>query len=208
MPVDLESLLDPAHSALVLQEVQNGVVGTPSVLPALAEAAAAVDLVPHCAALARAARAAGVPVFHCTAATRADGKGANRNARLFLGVRNAPLKLSPGTVAVEVPDEIGTDPGDIVLPRHHGIGPMSGTQLDPMLRNLGVRTVVGVGVSVNVGVTNLVFDAVNLGYQVVVPRDAVAGVPPDYAQAVLDNTLHIVATLTTSAEVVRVWSRG
>ncbi len=141
-------------------------------------------------------------MFHCTAATRADGKGANRNARLFLGVRNAPLKLSPGTVAVEVPDEIGTDPGDIVLPRHHGIGPMSGTQLDPMLRNLGVRTVVGVGVSVNVGVTNLVFDAVNLGYQVVVPRDAVAGVPPDYAQAVLDNTLHIVATLTTSAEVV------
>jgi len=208
MPVDLNALLDPAHAALVLQEVQNGVVGSPSVLPALAEAAAAVDLIPHCAELARAARAAGVPVFHCTAATRADGKGANRNARLFLGVRNAPLKLSPGTEAVGVPDEIGTDPGDIVLPRHHGVGPMSGTQLDPMLRNLGVRTIVGVGVSVNVGVTNLAFDAVNLGYQVVIPRDAVAGVPVDYANAVLDNTLHIVATLTTTAEVVRVWSGG
>jgi len=208
MPVDLNALLDPAHAALVLQEVQNGVVGSPSVLPALAEAAAAVDLIPHCAELARAARAAGVPVFHCTAATRADGKGANRNARLFLGVRNAPLKLSPGTEVVGVPDEIGTDPGDIVLPRHHGVGPMSGTQLDPMLRNLGVRTIVGVGVSVNVGVTNLAFDAVNLGYQVVIPRDAVAGVPVDYANAVLDNTLHIVATLTTTAEVVRVWSGG
>jgi nicotinamidase-related amidase len=206
MPVDLDALLDPAHSALVLQEVQNGVVGSPSVLPALAEAAAAVDLVGHCAELARAARAADVPVFHCTAATRADGKGANRNARLFLGVRNAPLKLSPGTDAVGVPEAIGTDPGDIVLPRHHGIGPMSGTQLDPMLRNLGVRTIVGVGVSVNVGVTNLAFDAVNLGYQVVIPRDAVAGVPADYARAVLDNTLHIVATLTTTAEVVRIWS--
>jgi biuret amidohydrolase len=208
MPVDLDALLDPAHCALVLQEVQNGVVGSPSVLPALAEAAAAVDLIPHCAALARAARAVGVPVFHCTAATRADGKGANRNARLFLGVRNGPVKLSPGTDSVGVPTEIGVDPGDIVLPRHHGIGPMSGTQLDPMLRNLGVTTVVGVGVSVNVGVTNLAFDAVNLGYQVVIPRDAVAGVPADYAQAVLDNTLHIVATLTTTAEVVRVWSGG
>src|SRR5690349_169428 len=208
MPVDLDALLDPAHCALVLQEVQNGVVGSPSVLPALAEAAAAVDLIPHCAALARAARAVGVPVFHCTAATRADGKGANRNARLFLGVRNAPVKLSPGTDSVGVPTEIGVDPGDIVLPRHHGIGPMSGTQLDPMLRNLGVTTIVGVGVSVNVGVTNLAFDAVNLGYQVVIPRDAVAGVPADYAQAVLDNTLHIVATLTTTAEVVRVWSGG
>ena len=209
MPVDLKALLDPAHSALVLQEVQNGVVGSPSVLPALAEAAAAVDLVPHCAELARAARAArraGVPVLHCTAETRADGKGANRNARLFLGVRSAPVKLSPGTEAVRVPAEIGVDPGDIVLPRYHGIGPMSGTQLDPMLRNLGVTTVVGVGVSVNVGVTNLAFDAVNLGYQVVIPRDAVAGVPADYAQAVLDNSLHIVATLTTTAEIVKVWS--
>ena len=206
MPVDLDALLDPAHSALVLQEVQNGVVGSPSVLPALAEAAAAVDLIPHCAELARAARAVGVPVLHCTAETRADGKGANRNARLFLGVRNAPLKLSPGTDAVKVPAEIGVDPGDIVLARFHGIGPMSGTQLDPLLRNLGVTTVVGVGVSLNVGVTNLAFDAVNLGYQVVIPRDAVAGVPADYAQAVLDNTLHIVATITTTPEIVKVWS--
>jgi biuret amidohydrolase len=206
VPIDLEALLDPAHSALVLQEVQNGVVGSPSVLPALADAAAAVDLIAHCAELARAARAAGVPVLHCTAETRADGKGANRNARLFLGVRGASVTLSPGSVAVQVPAEIGVDPGDIVLARFHGIGPMSGTQLDPMLRNLGVTTVVGVGVSLNVGVTNLAFDAVNLGYQVVIPRDAVAGVPADYAQAVLDNTLHIVATITTTAEIVKVWS--
>lgn len=206
MPLDLDALLDPAHSALVLQEVQNGVVGSPSVLPALAEAAAAVGLIPHCAALARAARAAGVPVLHCTAETRDDGKGANRNARLFLGVRGGPVRLSPGSEAVQVPAEIGVDPGDIVLARYHGIGPMSGTQLDAMLRNLGVTTVVGVGVSVNVGVTNLAFDAVNLGYQMVIPRDAVAGVPADYAQAVLDNSLHIVATLTTTAEIVRIWS--
>ena len=41
-------------------------------MPALAEAAAAVDLVGNCARLARAARAAGVPVFHCTAEMRAD----------------------------------------------------------------------------------------------------------------------------------------
>ena len=62
----------------------------------------------------------------------------NRNARLFLGVAQSPVKLSPGSDAVQVPDEIGVEPGDIVLPRHHGLGPMTGTQLDPMLRNLGV----------------------------------------------------------------------
>src|SRR6476469_3333152 len=112
MPLDLAALVAPAHTALVLQEVQNGVVGSPSALPALAEAAAAVDLVGNCARLARAARAAGVPVFHCTAAMRADGKGRNRNARLFVGIEKSAVKIAPGTDAVQVPDEIGVEPGD------------------------------------------------------------------------------------------------
>ena len=81
MASDLQALVAPEHTALVLQEVQNGVVGSPSVWPALADAAAAVDLVANCARLARAARAVGVTVLHCTAETRDDGRGANRNAR-------------------------------------------------------------------------------------------------------------------------------
>jgi nicotinamidase-related amidase len=205
MPLDLVSLVAPAHTALVLQEVQNGVVGTPSVLPALAEAAAAVDLVGNCARLARAARAAGVTVVHCTAETRDDRKGANDNARLFKAVQKGAVRLSPGSASVQVPSEIGVDPADIVLPRYHGLGPMTGTQLDPILRNLGVTTIVGVGVSLNVGMTNLAFDAVNRGYQIVLPRDAVAGVPPDYADAVLAHTLNVVATLATTADVVSAW---
>ena len=206
MPVDLAALLAPAHTALVLQEVQNGVVGTPATLPALAEAAAAVGLIGNCARLAHAARAAGITVVHCTAETRDDRKGANRNARLFMGVQKSPVRLSPGSSAVQVPAEIGVDPADIVLARYHGLGPMTGTQLDPMLRNLGVTTIVGVGVSLNVGITNLAFDAVNRGYQIVLPRDAVAGVPPEYGEAVLANTLNVVATVTTTADVLQAWS--
>ena len=209
MAVELGALVAPPHTALVLQEVQNGVVGEPSALPELAEAAHSVGLVAHCAELAHAARAAGIPVVHCTAETRADLKGANRNARLFLGVRKSPVPLSPGTAAVRVPDEIGVDPGDVVLPRHHGLGPMTGTQLDPILRNLGVTTIVGVGVSVNIGMTNFAFDAVNRGYQFVMPVDAVAGIPSEYAEAVIRNTLSLVATLTTTADVLAAWqTRG
>jgi nicotinamidase-related amidase len=204
--LDLAELVAPAHTALVLQEVQNGVVGTPSALPALAEAAAAVDLIPNCARLARAARSAGVPVVHCTAETRDDGRGANRNARLFAGVKKSPVRLSPGSPAVQVPDEIGVAPEDIVLARYHGVGPMTGTQLDSILRNLGVTTIVGVGVSVNIGMTNLAFDAVNRGYQIVMPRDAIAGVPADYADAVIDNTLALVATISTTDAVLAAWT--
>jgi len=205
VPQDLPDLVAPSHTALVLQEVQNGVVGEPSVLPELAAAGERVGLIPHCAALAAVARDVGVPVFHCTAETRDDLAGANRNARLFAGVRKAPVRLAPGSAAVGVPAEIGVDERDIVLARHHGLGPMTGTQLDPMLRNLGVTTIVGVGVSVNIGMTNFAFDAVNLGYQFVMPTDAVAGVPDDYAAAVVANTLSLVATLTTTDAVLAAW---
>ena len=207
MPLDLVDLVAPAHTALVLQEVQNGVVGSPSVLPTLADAAAAVGLVENCARLAASARARPVSRSSTAPPRRAPtGRGANRNARLFLGVNKAPVRLSPGTEAVRVPDAIGVAPEDIVLPRHHGLGPMTGTQLDSMLRNLGVTTIVGVGVSVNIGMTNFAFDAVNRGFQMVMPRDAVAGVPAEYAEAVLANTLHLVAVLTTTAAVLAAWA--
>ena len=91
----------------------------------------------------------------------------------------------------------------MLLTRLHGLGPMGGTDLDAVLRNLGVTTVVGIGVSVNIGMMDFAFDAVNAGYQMVMPRDAVAGVPAEYAQAVLDNTLALVATLPSTDDVLR-----
>lgn len=205
MPLDLAALVDPSHTAIVTSEVQNGVVGDRSALPALAEAAAATML-PALGRLLPAARRAGVQVVHCTAYRRADGRGANTNARLFMGVRKSPVALLPGTPEVEVLPELGPEPDDLVLTRTHGLDPMTGTDLDPVLRNLGVRTIVVTGVSVNIAVTNLVMDAVNRGYDVVLPRDAVCGIPQDYADAVIDNTLALLATVTTSEELMAAWT--
>jgi nicotinamidase-related amidase len=204
MPVDLTDLVDPAHTALVTQECQNGVIGEPAALPQLAEVARR-QMIPNAARLAAAARSVGVPVVHCVAARRADGRGSNSNARLFMGVRKSPVSLLPGTAAVEVVPEIGVHEADVVLTRLHGLGPMGGTDLDAVLRNLGATTIVGIGVSVNVGMVDFAFDAVNAGYQMVMPRDAVAGVPEEYAEAVLDNTLSLVATLPSTDQVLRAW---
>jgi biuret amidohydrolase len=204
MALDLAALVDPAHTALITSEVQNGVVGERSALPALAEAAAA-EMLPSLGRLLPAARAAGVQVVHCTAYRRADGKGANHNARLFLGVQRSPVALLPGTPEVEVVPELGPEPDDLVLTRTHGLDPMSGTDLDPVLRNIGAHTIVVTGVSVNVAVTNLVMDAVNRGYDVVLPRDAVCGIPQEYADAVIDNTLALLAAVTTTDDLVAIW---
>lgn len=203
MPPDLAELAAPAHTALVMLECQNGVIGSRSVLPKLA--AEAKSMIPNVARLAQAARASNVPVIHSLAGRRADGAGSNTNARLFMVVRKSPVTLLPGSEEAAVVPEIAVEDSDLVLTRLHGLGPLSGTDLDPVLRNLGVRTIVGAGVSVNVGITNFVMDAVNLGYQFVLPRDAVAGVPRDYADAVIDNTLSLLATVTTTADVIVAW---
>jgi nicotinamidase-related amidase len=204
MPLDLAELVAPAHTAVVTSEVQRGVVGDSSALPQLADAAR-VEAIGNVARLVRAARGVGVCVVHCTAQTRGDRLGANTNARLFAAMQRSRVGMLPGTPAVEVVPEIGVDQGDLVLTRYHGLSPMSGTELDPMLRNMGVTTVIATGVSVNIAITNLAFDLVNNGYQCVIPRDAVAGVPAEYAEAVLENTLSLVATLTTTDELVKLW---
>jgi nicotinamidase-related amidase len=204
VPVDLTALVDPAHTALVTQECQNGVIGDDAVLRELADEAQRVA-VPNIVRLVAAARGAAVDVVHCLAVRRADDKGSNRNARLFAGTRKLGIHIEPGSRAAELLPDLAGDPDDIVLSRYHGLGPMGGTDLDAVLRNLGVSTIVGVGVSVNVAITNFAMDAVNAGYQFVLPRDAVAGIPTDYADAVIDNTLALLATITTTAELAAAW---
>ena len=124
-----------------------------------------------------------------------------------MATRKSPRPMVPGSAPAEIVPELAVAETDIVLPRMHGVSPMNATGLDPVLRNLGVRTIVAAGVSVNVALTNLVFDAVNAGYQVVVPRDAVAGLPPAYVDAVFENTLSLLATVTTAADILAVWER-
>jgi nicotinamidase-related amidase len=203
MPVDLATLAAPGRTALVTQEIQRGVVGDLSQLPELAKAASAI--LPNVARLVLAARAAKIPVIHCTAERRADGFGANRNARIFQYMAKAPVKLLPGSDAAAVVSEIPVAESDLVLPRLHGLSPFSGTELDSILRNLGATTIIGVGVSVNVAIQNFAFDAVNASYQMVIPRDAVAGFPAEYVSAVFQHTLGAVATLCETEDLLAAW---
>jgi biuret amidohydrolase len=59
---------------------------------------------------------------------------------------------------------------------------------------------------VNLGVLGMCIEAVNLGYSVVLPTDAVAGFPPEYAEQVVRGTLSLLATLTTAGEIAGRWA--
>jgi nicotinamidase-related amidase len=201
----LDDLVAAAHTAIVTQECQGAVIGPDAGLALLADEARRVAL-PNIAKLLPAARAAGVRVVHCVVQRRADGLGSNHNAKIF-SIGRGEVNILPGTPGAAVLPELGPEPTDLVLGRWHGVGPMGGTDLDVVLRNLGVSTIVVVGVSLNIAIPNVVMDAVNAAYRVVVPRDAVAGIPTEYGAAVIDNTLSLLATITTTDELLQTWSR-
>jgi nicotinamidase-related amidase len=206
MKPQLADQVNPAHTAIVTQEVQGAVMGPNAGLAVLA-AEARREALPNIARLLPVARAAGVRVVHCTVQRRPDGLGSNHNARLFASGAKG-VDITPGSAGAKLLPEVGPDPSDLVLSRWHGLGPMGGTDLDPILRNLGVTTIVAVGVSLNVAIPNLVMDAVNKGYRVVLPRDAVAGFPAEYGAAVIDYSLSLLATVTTTDELLATWQHA
>ncbi|MGW7258005.1 cysteine hydrolase [Streptomyces sp. NPDC054834] len=198
----LGEVLDPASTVLLTVECQQGVVGPDSALPELARQARSSGALGNIARLVAAAHDSGVQVIHAVAERRPDGRAASRNARLFRAAERLPVQQLSGTSAVRVAAPIEVTEEDIVVRRLHGLSPVQGTEVDALLRNLGCRTLIVTGVSANVAIPNAVFDAVNLGYTVVVPADAIAGVPADYTPAMIRNTLALVATVATTDEVL------
>ncbi|WP_438489200.1 cysteine hydrolase [Streptomyces sp. S186] len=199
--------LDPDTTVLLTVECQRGVIGPDGALPELAEVARTSGALMRIARLVAVAHDTGVQVLHAIAERRPDGRGANRNARLFRAAERLPVQQVIGSTAVRVADPIPVSEDDLVVRRLHGLSPLAGTDVDPLLRNFGCRTLVVTGVSANVAIPNTVFDAVNLGYTVVVPADAIAGVPADYTPAMIRNTLALVATVTTTEAVLTCWRR-
>ncbi|MDT5255951.1 MAG: biuret amidohydrolase, partial [Mycobacterium sp.] len=143
---------------------------------------------------------------HCLVQRRPDGLGSNHNAKIF-AIGRGDVDIAPGTPGAALLPELGPEPTDLVLRRWHGVGPMGGTDLDAVLRNLGVSTIVVVGVSLNIAIPNVVMDAANAAYRVVLPRDAVAGIPTEYGEAVIANTLSLLATIATTDDLLGVWKR-
>ncbi|MGW2789253.1 isochorismatase family protein [Streptomyces sp. NPDC001251] len=204
----LAEQLDPATTVLMTVECQQGVVGTDSALPELAKQARESGVLNNVARLVAGAHRAGVQVLHAVAERRPDGRGASRNARLFRAAERLPVQQYSGSRAVRIAEPIEVADEDIVVRRLHGLSPVSGTDVDPLLRNLGCRTLIVTGVSANVAIPNAVFDAVNLGYTAVVAADAIAGVPADYTPAMIRHTLALVATVATTDDILNCLAPG
>ncbi len=185
-------------------EMQKGVLARSGPLRPLAEAVERHGVIRRGSFLLDAARERGIQVVHCTAAFRADRLGTPVNTPLIASLLKDPTHMLEGSEAVEVIPQ-WWDASDLENRRYHGVAPFTATDLDSQLRAMSVATLVVMGVSLNLGVTGLCVEAVNLGYRVVVVNDAVAGFPEDYASAVLNHTLSLIAKPMTAEQVVALW---
>ncbi len=108
-------------------------VGPDAGLAALAHEARR-EALPNIGRLLPAARAAGVRIVHCVVTRRADGQGANHNAKLF-DIGRCGVDVTPGSPGAAILPELGPEPIDLVLTRGHGLGPMGGTDLDAVFHD-------------------------------------------------------------------------
>lgn len=96
---------------------------------------------------------------------------------------------------------LAPEPGDIVMPKL-ACGGFTGGNLDFVLRNLGVRTLVVTGVVLNQCVENTVRVAADLSYDVIVVSDGTATYTPEWQQFGLEVLADQFANVWDTGEVL------
>jgi ureidoacrylate peracid hydrolase len=110
-----------------------------------------------------------------------------------------------GTWGAEVVSELHRADGDLELPKHR-YSAFFETDLDAMLRERSITTLVLCGVVTNICVRSTAHDAFFRGYEVVVIEDACAATGPrEQASSLYDIATHF-GVVTTSREVGTLWS--
>lgn len=190
-------------AALLISECQRGVVEEGmSLFPSLVEQFNSRKLVERISALADTFREHGLPVVHLHVAHR-PGYVDLPPTSLIMARSRKLQTMQQGSDQVQPIAGLEPREGDIVHSRSFALVAFNGTDADAMLRHMGVQTLVLAGVSSNIAIPGMAVCASDLGYQVVVPEDCIAGATLESHRFSVENTLPLVSTVTTSEEVSR-----
>lgn len=143
------------------------------------------------------ARSAGIPVIYTTIAYQAW----EIEALPWLRVSTGLTALKAGTRLVEIDQTTGIQPGDTTLVKS-GASSFHGTNLAALLTGAGVDTVVVTGATTSGCVRATVVDAVQSGFNVLVPHDCCADRAAPPHQANLYDMGQKYADVTDSEDVM------
>ena len=204
----LAELIEPGHTAVLVSEMQRAIAGdlTAPAMSALSEAVAASGIGGNLALLLDGARAAQATVVHATLQFRRDRAGVRIVTPLMAVTMRDPEYLLVGSDQAQVIPELGPADTDIVAARIHGMSAFTGTDLDAILRSRDITTLIIGGVSLNEAIIGASIEAVNLGYRVVIPRDAALGTPASFGDDMLRYAFSLLGKVTTTQEILDVWA--
>lgn len=194
------------RAALLISECQQGVID-PQLSPfqSLAEQVETRAIVPRIAKLAQAFREAKLPVIHLHVVHRPGYADLPRTSAII--VRSIKdQRMIAGSQDVLAVEALLPQEGDILHARSFSLVAFHGTELDTILRNMGVQTLVPVGVSTNVAISGTSLCGSDLGYQVVVPEDCIAGATAESHDFIIHNLLPLYSTLTDSESIIQALS--
>ena len=203
----LEARLDPAHTALVIIDMQKDFcVDGFATSRAGRPLDAAKSIIPRLVALRQAAQAAGVLVCHVGFWTLPDYRSdsgpwlAQRRRATYASDKIAIAE----TQGAEFIEDLTPVEGELEI-RKHRYSAFKGTDLDMLLRAHDIRTVVPTGVSTNVCVESTLRDAFEHTYYVCVPEDGCAS----WDMSLHDSTMKTVnarfGLVTSCGEVMAIW---
>lgn len=181
--------MDPKRTALVLIDLQNGIVGMP-VAPRPADAVVATGK-----ALAARFREAGAQVVLFRVAFADDYADAPRQ------LVDRPMARPPGGLPAGWSSLVDglEQPGDLVVTKKQW-GGFYGTDLDLALRRRGIDTMVLGGIATNFGVESTARQAWEFGYAVVLVEDACTSVAADLHDMAVTQVLPRIARVIQSGQ--------
>ncbi len=185
MPV---TTLDP-KSALIVVDLQKGIVALPSVHPI-------AGVIANASALATAFRRHGLPVVLVNVAGGAPGRTERAHARGALAPDWADL----------IP-ELNTQPGDHKVTKLTW-GAFANTDLDALLREIGVTQVVLAGVASSIGVETTAREAYALGFNVTIATDAITDRDADAHENSLTRIFPRLGETGTTQEIIGLLDRS
>ncbi|WP_212915123.1 hydrolase [Streptomyces sp. TS71-3] len=178
------------RTALVLIDLQNGIVGAP-VAPH-----SGADVVARSVELAEAFRAQGAPVVLVRVTHAADGSDAAPGRTEQARGAGAP----PAGWDVIVDDLAGHD-GDLRVTKRNW-GAFYGTDLDLQLRRRGVTQIVLAGIATSIGVESTARAAHEHGYHVTLATDAMTDLNEDAHQNSIERIFPRLGETGTTAQIL------
>jgi nicotinamidase-related amidase len=177
--------LDSRCTAVLAIDMHRGHLD-PSIATMPVGADVAADVVAATARLLEATRAAGIPTIYPVMHNRTvRGESENLRNPFWRAVEDLREKLTPelpstirghnlvGSPQTEIMPELAPAPGDYVITAKHRLSSFIDTDLESLLRTLGVDTLLLVGINTNTCVLCAAFEAFNRDYAAIVMSDCV-----------------------------------